>query len=389
MSDNTYENVNPEMIRKRKAKAQETPEQRQARLNRESERKRQKRAKESENKRNERLESLRKRRNNKKEMEKDDERVIRLAHESNRKRVLRTQPDNRNMHVRSTSSTTISEDDHKVLQKFRNKMDNIQYNTCPECNERIPDMTLIKGECHRCHNDKKTPKKFSADNNMDPGEVPDELQGLTDIEEMLIAQVFTVMSVYRLRDILVVRRESANDTSGFRDFTVRREKIAKALYWLKANNPYYEDIIIDDEILKSLPQNGSIINQIHQIRSDQIIDEMDDISNENENGHDEGDAITRSFVPAIPSTQRENAIINDTLDRIQSNEQPVLWPEIDGSPINEFQIPGYIARAFLTLYPYIRKSREKCSSNVHRSLDVHHKETLNIGPCNVLPMSQH
>ncbi|PKC56912.1 hypothetical protein RhiirA1_499427 [Rhizophagus irregularis] len=154
-------------------------------------------------------------------MERDDERVIRLAHESNRKRVLRArnknqlqdqqinepndnehiqrEPDNRNMHVRSTSSTTISEDDHKVLQKFCNKMDNIQYNTCPECNERIPDMTLIMGECRHCHNDKKTPKKFSADNNMDPGEVPDELQGLTDIEEMLIAQVFTVMSVYRLR----------------------------------------------------------------------------------------------------------------------------------------------------------------------------------------------
>ncbi|CAG8780421.1 8942_t:CDS:2, partial [Rhizophagus irregularis] len=115
MSDNTYENVNPEMIRKRKAKAQETPEQRQARLNRESERKRQK--------------------NNKKEMERDDERVIRLAHKSNRKRVLRArnknqlqdqqinepndnehiqrEPDNRNMHVRSTSSTNISEDDHK------------------------------------------------------------------------------------------------------------------------------------------------------------------------------------------------------------------------------------------------------------------------------------
>ncbi|PKK55249.1 hypothetical protein RhiirC2_671990, partial [Rhizophagus irregularis] len=55
-----------------------------------------------------------------------------------------------------------------------------------------------------------------------------------------------------------MRRESENDTSGFRDFTVHREKIAKALYWLKANNPYYENIIIDDEILKSLPQNGSI-----------------------------------------------------------------------------------------------------------------------------------
>ncbi|EXX51605.1 uncharacterized protein OCT59_001348 [Rhizophagus irregularis] len=83
----------------------------------------------------------------------DEERVLRLAQEGNRKRVLRArnknqlqdrqinepndnehiqrEDDNRYMHVRSTTSTTISEDDHKVLQKFRNKMNNIQYNTCP------------------------------------------------------------------------------------------------------------------------------------------------------------------------------------------------------------------------------------------------------------------
>ena len=30
----------------------------------------------------------------------------------------------------------------------------------------------------------------------------------------------------------------------------------------------------------------------------------------------------------------------------------MLWPEIDGVPINEFQSSGYIARAFPTLYPY-------------------------------------
>ena len=34
---------------------------------------------------------------------------------------------------------------------------------------------------------------------MDPGKVPEELQGLTEIEEMLIARVFPVMSVYKLR----------------------------------------------------------------------------------------------------------------------------------------------------------------------------------------------
>ncbi|PKK68521.1 hypothetical protein RhiirC2_782185 [Rhizophagus irregularis] len=147
------------------------------------------------------------------------------------------------------------------------------------------------GKYRHCHNNKKTPKKFFADNNMDPGEVSDELQELTNIKEMLIAQAPSTKS-----------------------FIIKRS----------TNNPYYKDIIIDDEILKSLPQNGSIINQIHQIRSDQIIDEIDDISNENKNRYDEDNAITRSFVSAIPSTQRENAIINNTLDRIQSNEQSVL-----------------------------------------------------------------
>ena len=34
---------------------------------------------------------------------------------------------------------------------------------------------------------------------MDPGVVPEELKGLSKIEEMLIAQVFTVMTVYRLQ----------------------------------------------------------------------------------------------------------------------------------------------------------------------------------------------
>jgi hypothetical protein len=31
------------------------------------------------------------------------------------------------------------------------------------------------------------------------GDIPDELKGLSEIEEMLISQVFTVITVYRLR----------------------------------------------------------------------------------------------------------------------------------------------------------------------------------------------
>ncbi|CAG8842824.1 40230_t:CDS:2, partial [Gigaspora margarita] len=47
-----------------------------------------------------------------------------------------------------------------------------------------------KRECRYCHIEKTLPKKFSIENNIDPGSVSKELQELTKIEKMQIAQVF-------------------------------------------------------------------------------------------------------------------------------------------------------------------------------------------------------
>ena len=51
--------------------------------------------------------------------------------------------------------------------------------------------------CYRCKRGKKSPKKFSAENDMDPGTVPEQLRGLTQVEEMLISRVCPIMIVYR------------------------------------------------------------------------------------------------------------------------------------------------------------------------------------------------
>ena len=91
--------------------------------------------------------------------------------------------------------TTISEEENHILQEFRDKMDNISYKVCSIYNERIPCMILINNITYRrCHTKKHIPNKFSAGNNMDPGEASNELKGLTEIEEMLIMQVFTVIT---------------------------------------------------------------------------------------------------------------------------------------------------------------------------------------------------
>ena len=44
--------------------------------------------------------------------------------------------------------------------------------------------------------DKNASKKLSGENNMIPSQEPKELQGLTQLEEMLMAHAFPVISVY-------------------------------------------------------------------------------------------------------------------------------------------------------------------------------------------------
>lgn len=120
---------------------------------------------------------------------------------------------------------------------------------------------------------------------MDPGEVPACLEGLTQIEEMLIARCCPIMTVYRKHGgqrgytghvlnlpqdiqqflnklpppinelpILQISRQGANNTEA--TFRVRRDKIMQALLWLKTNNKYYHNIVIDMNNISCLPTNG-------------------------------------------------------------------------------------------------------------------------------------
>ena len=119
---------------------------------------------------------------------------------------------------------------------------------------------------------------------MDPGIVPKELTGLTQIEEILISPVMPMMSVYRLPhgqygysghvvnlpqnvssfvsklpqlpndlDILLVRRNG--DSGSHRDFKVRHAKVLHALQWLQIHNKYFANIEIEHSHLAQLPED--------------------------------------------------------------------------------------------------------------------------------------
>lgn len=67
------------------------------------------------------------------------------------------------------SSKSNSNPDQKLLRKFCTTINNFKNNLCTTCNERFPSIVLVGEECYRCHKEKNVPKRFSAENNMDPG----------------------------------------------------------------------------------------------------------------------------------------------------------------------------------------------------------------------------
>ena len=215
---------------------------------------------------------------------------------------------------------------------------------------------------------------------MDPGAVPIELQGLTEIEEMLIARACPIMCVYRKhggqrgykghvlnlpQDIkgfltklpanvtelpyLIIRRHGAENTH--RDCKVRREKVLQAITWLKENNPFYADIEIDYEALQRLPVDG--------ITSDlpTTDDPQQDVQQDNETGtieespqniFIENQHDSHSFIPLPQAQQSEQHAIRALIN----GEDPLEWPSNDGQPINEFQTEGLATMAFPTLFPH-------------------------------------
>ncbi|CAG8763672.1 24635_t:CDS:2 [Gigaspora margarita] len=69
--------------------------------------------------------------------------------------------------------------------------------------------------------DKLTQKRFLLGNDMDPEEVTTELPQLSQIEEILIAQVLPMLTVFKLKG----GRLSYRDCNAFHDFKVKRANI--------------------------------------------------------------------------------------------------------------------------------------------------------------------
>ena len=186
----------------------------------------------------------------------------------------------------------------------------LQYsvNQCAICKEALPLQRSASASssypCARCVGDKQAPKKFSVENSMVPGQVPEQLQNLTQVEEMLIARALLIMRAYIKpgghrgysghcinlpqniteiasalsrypKDISVIVVKVIGKNNTFKDVNVRRHKVDSAFVWLIQNNPHYNDVKVDNSALCSLLENGvpfdiSTVDADSDILSDEI-----------------------------------------------------------------------------------------------------------------------
>ena len=202
-------------------------------------------------------------------------------------------------------------------QKFHEYLGHRKFIPCDHCNQ-LNFVPIANNEtnftCADCCKDRGEPKRFSAENDMDPGAQPDALKNLSHVEQLLIAQAIPMMTVVRLPrggqysykgnvisfpqditefvtslprridelDFLIVRHTSDARNSQHqrthRDFRVRRNAVLRALLYLKQNNIYYKDIHINDENLHALPEDMCV--------------EMPNLESSAINSHDQSAAVS-------------------------------------------------------------------------------------------------
>ena len=256
----------------------------------------------------------------------------------------------------SDSLIPITEDKHMLnnIDCFHNSN---EYNIkqCTVCLEAWPLKSSSRSQedseyqCVRCNRDKKHPKKFSKQNYMVPSAVPSQLQGLTQIEEMLIARALPIMRVYikpggqrgysghcinlpqhvqelatslprypKELSLIVIKMKRKDNT--FKDVSVRRHMVQNALTWLINNNPHYQDVHLNQQCLESLPENG-VPNDLISVERENDVSESSDLNfgpqNEEEIVYNEGTQVN-AFLPIPQCQQQEIDAIQQKLSSIDN-----------------------------------------------------------------------
>ena len=264
--------------------------------------------------------------------------------------------------------------------EFHRAMGSRDFRSCGTCGELHFTEVDSDGGRYVCKRCTKDPVTFSAENDMDPGPVPNELAGLTQIEQLLIAQIIPMMTIVRLprggqfgyrgnvinlpqdlpslvtclprrvtdTDIVIVRKQGENNTH--RDFRVRRNVVHDALVWLQQHNPYYSSINISEDNLHLLPEDDIVdVQSIEQTDVDEcpVAENLSSPTDDASCDDDVPAEMASTFIPLNIPQPTETAAVQASLHLAS----PIQWPAVSDRPVNEFETVGYVTRCFPALLP--------------------------------------
>lgn len=305
----------------------------------------------------------------------------RVAQRSARTRALQQR-------ARREAAATNDDNFTVAIARFETKMRNLEFVTCSSCLRSLERSAIARSRCLTCSRTEPSHLLYTTANSMDIGEVPPVLQGLTMVEQILIARVNPVVSVFRIRGqqraysghvmnflqnigniatrlphdigqlnaILVLNRNTPNGVAQFR---VRSRKVRNALMWLKGNNFYYHDVILDERAMAALPEDGDVGPLLPNAQlQDEMVPNAEGPANVPNQVRE--NIIDQSCFPRIPMLNVDNIIDRNIRRRLEFN-RPFEgeidigdWPEVSSDPLNEFTTEGIICQAFPALFPYGR-----------------------------------
>ncbi|KAI0717172.1 hypothetical protein C8Q76DRAFT_616571, partial [Earliella scabrosa] len=291
----------------------------------------------------------------------------------------------------------------------------------------------VCSECSRCWKRGKTPP-LSYANGTYLGDVPEALRDLTFIEESIIAQTRAKCWIVHLREekdsedapvtahhqrgfkghiivypqrpenltkllpasldeiltpICVIFVGSSRPTNKWlkekaRPLAVRRERILRALQWLKANNPFYADVDINYAALEQLPEDDVLPYEVQCIPPSVGQDTL--TSRYDANDNDENELQLPASTATLEPDEFHRVVITDVDGRAPSNELRAAairhikqkggrWIQIphDPLPVNEFCNPALFPMIYPTLFPYGIGGLEDSSRVARLSLKRHVK----------------
>ena len=141
---------------------------------------------------------------------------------------------------------------------------------------------------------------------------------------------------------------------------MRRYTVQAALIWLKCHNPIYFDIIISQERLNQLPENGSI--NIHTVEIESIDGNKDQGPAPQQVDPGETDGETASYVtlpdPSINIQKQVEQVVEEIVGpehgpvTVKRNIVTIPSPTRDDIPVSEFTTHTFLSLAFLCLFSH-------------------------------------